>query len=134
MLFEHVYISVGLNTRKPHKDQTKQVSFTAANRVSPHLKFLEEIHDGAQLLVSCLHSWGLDPEIDEACVARLGLLKPVKPISFGLLTHRKLSLIVPGWYSNSARMSSSSENVTGGKIDFGYVERLQKFDLENKLL
>jgi hypothetical protein len=85
------------------KDQTKHVSFTSANQVSPNLKFLEEIHDAAQLLVSCLHSWGLDPEIDETCITRLGLLQPVKPVSFGLLTHRKLSLIVPGWYSNSAR-------------------------------
>lgn len=116
MAFEHLFISAGINTRKTHKDHAKQVSFTAANKVSPHLKFLEEIHDDAQLLVSCLHSWGLDHEIDETCITRLGLLKPVKPISFGLLTHRKLSLIVPGWYSNSARMSCISENVPGGKI------------------
>ena len=95
------------------KDQTKYVSFTSANQVSPHLKFLEEIHDAAQLLVSCLHSWGLDPEIDETCITRLGLLQPVKPVSFGLLTHRKLSLIVPGWYSNSA--GTSEQNVPGGK-------------------
>ncbi|XP_028399400.1 WD repeat-containing protein 7-like isoform X2 [Dendronephthya gigantea] len=108
---------LGLNTRKANKDHSKHVSFTSANQVSPNLKFLEEIHDGAQLLVSCLHSWGLDPEIDETCTNRLGLLKPIKPISFGLLTHRKLSLIVPGWYSNSDPTDGSSKE-TGHKKFF----------------
>lgn len=70
------------------------------------MKFLEEIHEAAQLLISCLHSWGLDPEIDETCISKLGLLKPVKLVSFGLLTFSKLSLIIPGWYSNSAAISS----------------------------
>lgn len=116
------FISVGLNTRKANKDHSKHVSFTSANKVSPNLKFLEEIHDGAQLLVSCLHSWGLDAEIDEACTSRLGLLKPIKPISFGLLTHRKLSLIVPGWYSNSTRMSNTTLNAAGGDLTDGSSE------------
>lgn len=113
-MYIYILFSVGVNTRKASKDQTKHVRFTPASQVSPNLKFLEEIHDGAQLLVSCLHSWGLDLEIDETCISRLGLLKPVKPVSFGLLTHRKLSLIVPGWYSNSTRNSGSSQNLSGG--------------------
>ena len=37
--------------------------------------------------------------MDEVCVERLGLLKPVKPVSFGLLTRgNRLSLMLPGWY------------------------------------
>ena len=111
-----LFFLVGLNTRRASKDQAKHVSFTSASQVSPKLKFLEEIHDDAQLLVSCLHSWGLDPEIDENCINRLGLLQPIKPVSFGLLTQRKLSLIVPGWYSNSARISGPPQNISGGKI------------------
>lgn len=113
---------VGSNSRKHRKDSQKQVSFTSENRVSSNLKFLEEIHDGAQLLVSCLHSWGLDPEIDDICTAKLGLLKPVKPVLFGLLTHRKLSLIMPGWYSHAARSSACAQNLPGGKLRKIYIE------------
>lgn len=40
--------------------------------------------------------------MDEVCVERLGLLKPVKPVSFGLLTRgNRLSLMLPGWYGET---------------------------------
>ena len=60
---------------------------------------LSETHDIAQLMMSSLHSWDLDPNIDCISVERLGLIKPVKPVSFGMLTRGgRLSLMLPGWY------------------------------------
>lgn len=31
----------------------------------------------AQLLLSLLHSWGLDPHLDKVCETQLGLLRPM---------------------------------------------------------
>lgn len=31
-----------------------------------------KIYEVAQLLLSCLHSWGLDPNLDELCTSKLG--------------------------------------------------------------
>ena len=46
--------------------------------------------------------------MDEVCVERLGLLKPVKPVSFGLLTRgNRLSLMLPGWYGETDGGSDS---------------------------
>ena len=53
-------------------------------------------------MISSLHSWGLDSTMDEVCMERLGLLRPTKPISFGLLTRGgRLSLMFPGWYGEA---------------------------------
>lgn len=40
----------------------------------------------AQLLLSFLHAWGADVELDKTCEEKLGLLRPLCPISFGLLS------------------------------------------------
>ena len=51
-----------------------------------------------RLLVSCLHAWGLDQELDKACEGVLGLVRPNRPISFGLLGQgERISLVLPGW-------------------------------------
>jgi hypothetical protein len=51
----------------------------------------------ARLLMSCLHAWGLDPDLDKLCVNKLGLLRPQCPISFGLLSYQgHMSLMLPG--------------------------------------
>ncbi|XP_071092027.1 WD repeat-containing protein 7-like isoform X2 [Haliotis cracherodii] len=53
----------------------------------------------AQFFMSCLHAWGLDPDLDRLCVNKLGLLKPQCPISFGLLSRQgHMSLMLPGWH------------------------------------
>lgn len=55
----------------------------------------------AQLFMSCLHAWGLDPDLDRLCINKLGLLKPRCPISFGLLSRQgHMSLMLPGWQKN----------------------------------
>ncbi|XP_047143877.1 WD repeat-containing protein 7 isoform X1 [Hydra vulgaris] len=55
-------------------------------------------YEVAQLLLSCCHSWGLDQGLDSVCIQKLGILKPVKALSFGLLTRGRLALMFPGWY------------------------------------
>uniref|UniRef100_UPI00358F8FA6 WD repeat-containing protein 7-like isoform X1 n=2 Tax=Myxine glutinosa TaxID=7769 RepID=UPI00358F8FA6 len=41
----------------------------------------------ARFLMSCLHTWGLDLELDAACEKHLELVQPKHPISFGLLSY-----------------------------------------------
>uniref|UniRef100_A0A4W3HGW4 WD repeat domain 7 n=1 Tax=Callorhinchus milii TaxID=7868 RepID=A0A4W3HGW4_CALMI len=53
--------------------------------------------DTAKLFMSCLHAWGLNEELDEVCLNRLGMLKPHCPVSFGLLSRGgHMSLMLPG--------------------------------------
>jgi len=54
----------------------------------------------AQILMSCLHAWGLDGDLDQLCITKLGLLRPRRPIAFGFLsrTGGYMSLSLPGWY------------------------------------
>lgn len=40
----------------------------------------------AQLILSLLHAWGIDPDLDRVCEGKLGLLRPMVPISFGVLS------------------------------------------------
>uniref|UniRef100_A0A1B0FNG5 WD repeat-containing protein 7 n=1 Tax=Glossina morsitans morsitans TaxID=37546 RepID=A0A1B0FNG5_GLOMM len=55
----------------------------------------------AQLLLSLLHSWGLDPHLDKVCESQLGLLRPMVPISFGILSKAGyMSLLLPTWQNN----------------------------------
>ena len=50
-----------------------------------------------RLLLSCLHAWSLDDELDELCEEVLGLVRPSRPVSFGLLSKGQcLSLVLPG--------------------------------------
>jgi len=51
-----------------------------------------------RLLLSCLHAWDLDSDLDKACICQLGLVKPTRPVSYGLLSRGHcLSLVLPGW-------------------------------------
>lgn len=51
-----------------------------------------------RLLLSCLHAWNLDEGLDKSCITRLGLVKPTRPVSYGLLSRGScLSLVLPGW-------------------------------------
>jgi hypothetical protein len=40
----------------------------------------------AQLLLSLMHAWGLDPDLDKVCEGKLGLLRPMIPVSFGIMS------------------------------------------------
>lgn len=52
--------------------------------------------DIAQLLLSFLHAWGLDADLDRVCESKLGLLRPMRPISYGLLSRGgRMALLLP---------------------------------------
>ncbi|XP_050439135.1 WD repeat-containing protein 7 isoform X2 [Adelges cooleyi] len=55
----------------------------------------------AQLLMSLLYAWGLDPDVDKICEAKLGLLRPMIPVSFGVISKGGfMSLLLPTWQSS----------------------------------
>ena len=55
----------------------------------------------AQLLLSCLHAWGQDKDLDELCRRKLGLLTPKRPLVFGLMSRTGyMALSLPGWSVN----------------------------------
>ncbi|XP_053989982.1 WD repeat-containing protein 7 isoform X11 [Hylaeus volcanicus] len=52
----------------------------------------------AQLILSLLHAWGMDPDLDRVCEGKLGLLRPMVPVSFGVLSKGGyMSLLLPTW-------------------------------------
>ncbi len=52
-----------------------------------------------QLLLSLLHAWGLDKDLDKVATSKLGLLRPRVPISFGVLSKGGvMSLALPTWW------------------------------------
>ena len=56
------------------------------------------IVDIVRLLLSCLHAWNLDEDLDKCCEGVLGLVRPCKPVSFGLLSKGgRISIVLPGW-------------------------------------
>ena len=51
-----------------------------------------------QVLLSLLHAWGLDKELDKVAISKLGLLKPKAPVSYGLMSKGGImSLMLPTW-------------------------------------
>ncbi|CAB0012718.1 unnamed protein product [Nesidiocoris tenuis] len=51
-----------------------------------------------QLLLSLLHAWGLDPDLDLLCETKLGLLRPLVPVSFGVISKAGyMTLMLPTW-------------------------------------
>jgi hypothetical protein len=50
----------------------------------------------AHLLLSCVHAWAMDADLDSVCARKLGLLRPVDPLCFGLISrHGHLSVLLP---------------------------------------
>lgn len=50
----------------------------------------------AQLILSLLHAWGLDPDLDRVCESKLGLLRPLRPVCYGILgKNGYMSLLLP---------------------------------------
>ena len=52
-----------------------------------------------QLLLSLLHAWGLDKDLDKVATSKLGLLRPKVPVSYGILSRGGsiMSLMLPTW-------------------------------------
>ncbi|KAK3086238.1 hypothetical protein FSP39_015629 [Pinctada imbricata] len=79
----------------------------------------------AQLFMSCLHAWGLDPDLDKLCINKLGLLKPRCPISFGLISRTgHMSLMLPGWHKRVC--SEAMLEDVHGKSDMSKVTLIQQ--------
>jgi hypothetical protein len=51
-----------------------------------------------QLLLSLLHAWGLDPDLDRLCQTKLGLLRPMVPVSFGVISKAGQIFIILNHY------------------------------------
>ena len=50
------------------------------------------------LLLSCLHAWGVDLNIDRTCMKHLGLQVPGKELSYGTVgSSSTFMLLLPGW-------------------------------------
>ncbi|GAV02423.1 hypothetical protein RvY_12991-2 [Ramazzottius varieornatus] len=50
----------------------------------------------AQLLMSVLYAWGLDPEMDKICVEKLGMLQPKQAVNYGLMSKSGyMTLLLP---------------------------------------
>ena len=96
--------------RSPHPHDAKSSKTAPPRPKPPRPKNLEiaetyrhvsHVMDIAQVFVSCLHAWGLDPDLDKLGTNKLGLLRPKRPISFGLLSRGgHMCLLLPGWYNN----------------------------------
>lgn len=66
-------------------------------RIPPRME-ATHVMEVAQLMLSLIHSWGLDPHLDKVCETQLGLLRPMVPISFGVLSKGGyMSLLLPTW-------------------------------------
>ncbi|KAK7866525.1 hypothetical protein R5R35_002482 [Gryllus longicercus] len=68
------------------------------NSVSAESAMASPSMEVAQLLLSLLHAWGMDPDLDRVCETKLGLLRPMLPVSFGVVSKGGyMSLLLPTW-------------------------------------
>ncbi|CAM9416244.1 unnamed protein product [Lampetra fluviatilis] len=85
--------------KEERDDRAKQHQHSAEplTKVDDQCKLMAEAH--ARLFMSCLHRWGLDPELDKLCTGRLGLLRPQMAVSFVLLSQcgHAMAVALPGW-------------------------------------
>ena len=103
-----------------------------------------------QLLLSLLHAWGLDKDLDKVATTKLGLLRPKVPVSYGILSKGGvMSLMLPTWYPRNKQSSNEnqsllnelkpahlslnnvSESVAAREIDTTYFTALGHWELSN---
>ncbi|XP_067140814.1 WD repeat-containing protein 7 isoform X4 [Centruroides vittatus] len=68
------------------------------NRKPSHLNMAEAnlTMEIAQLLLSILHAWGVDADLDRVSESKLGLLRPMRAVCFGLLSRSgHMALLLP---------------------------------------
>jgi WD repeat-containing protein 7 len=98
------------------KDDTDPVK-----RLTPRME-TTHVMEVAQLLLSLIHSWGLDPHLDKVCESQLGLLRPMVPVSFGVLSRGGyMSLLLPTW-QNTIKKKTVDELV--GSMDSQIVKSI----------
>ncbi|RWS12537.1 WD repeat-containing protein 7-like protein, partial [Dinothrombium tinctorium] len=64
----------------------------------------------SQIVLSLLHAWGLDPDLDRVCESKLGLLKPLRPVCFGLLSKGGNMSLMLNCYVQKFDLMPSSRN------------------------
>lgn len=108
LISQSEYMKVAALTQSASPDAHKKIADggdgTRSNS-KPVLGPLDTSHgmEIAQLLLSLLHSWGLDNDLDRVCQVKLGLLRPMVPISFGVLSKANhMSLFLPTWHNTIA--------------------------------
>ncbi|XP_067003219.2 WD repeat-containing protein 7 isoform X2 [Anabrus simplex] len=85
---------------KPIQPDGKESANDASRRAKQQAMGLETniTMEIAQLLLSLLHAWGMDPDLDRVCEGKLGLLRPMVPVSFGVISKGGyMSLLLPTW-------------------------------------
>uniref|UniRef100_A0A0K2TM39 WD repeat-containing protein 7 n=1 Tax=Lepeophtheirus salmonis TaxID=72036 RepID=A0A0K2TM39_LEPSM len=65
-----------------------------------------------QLLLSLLHAWGLDKDLDKVATSKLGLLRPKVPVSFGILSKGGgvMSLSLPTYHLGDTSVKDNAYN------------------------
>lgn len=77
--------------------------------------------DTAKLFMSCLHAWGLNGDLDEVCLNRLGMLRPHTPISFGLISRGShMSLLLPTFKDSLLRRLAQG-SMEGRKLSISEI-------------
>ena len=73
------------------------IYYSIGRPASLHLEINLTLEIG-QVLLSLLHAWGLDKDLDKVAISKLGLLKPKAPVSYGLMSKGGImSLMLPTW-------------------------------------
>jgi hypothetical protein len=109
--------NVGTKIQAKVESVVKQVNENKDNldplkKLTPRME-ATHVMEVAQLLLSLLHSWGLDSHLDRVCETQLGLLRPMVPISFGVLSKGGyMSLMLPTW-QNTIKQETVDSLLTG---------------------
>ncbi|XP_050297450.1 WD repeat-containing protein 7 isoform X3 [Anthonomus grandis grandis] len=106
LISQSEYLKVAALTQSASPDAHKKIAENSdSTKEKPRpgsLGALDTSHgmEIAQLLLSLLHSWGLDDDLDRVCQVKLGLLRPMVPLSFGVLSKANhMSLFLPTWHN-----------------------------------
>lgn len=94
---------------EPGKDSGEGIK-----RIAPRME-ATHVMEVAQLMLSLIHSWGLDPHLDKVCENQLGLLRPMVPISFGVLSKGGyMSLLLPTWQNTIKKNHPAIQAIING--------------------
>lgn len=112
-------------------NETNKETGDLNKRLTPRME-ATHVMEVAQLLLSLIHSWGLDPHLDKVCETQLGLLRPMVPVSFGILSRGGyMSLLLPTW-QNTIKKDTVSELVR--TMDPQIVSKIPESRLRNEAL
>lgn len=97
---ENVHTKIQAKAEQVLKGDTHRNSESKPNKPSLNLDNVSHGMEIAQLLLSLLHAWGMDGDLDRVCQVKLGLLRPMVPLSFGVLSKGNyMSLFLPTWHN-----------------------------------